>query len=134
MSYASLQAALDTHLLAYQSANIAFPGRPFRPTHGTAYLEVALLPDPAKSVLLGAQMPLHHSGTYRITVHDPDRQDALATVAALRRHFYPGLELTFEDQLVHLGVASLGSTVPGSAPSPLKQTSLPLSLQWRSYF
>jgi len=129
MSYAKLQAALDTHLLAYQATEIAFPGRPYRVRHDTAYLEVALLPDPAKSVLLGAQMPLHHSGTYRITVHDPKRHSALVTVAALRSHFYPGLELSFDEQSVHLAVASLGTL-----KSPLKQTSLPLNLQWRSYF
>ena len=129
MSYANIQAALDTHLLILQSTDIAFPGRPYRVVQDTPYLEVALLPDPAKSVLLGAQMPLHHSGVYRITVHDPERHNALETVAALRSHFYPGLELIFDDQPVHLGVASLGTLKP-----LLKQTSLPLNLQWRSYF
>lgn len=129
MSYANLQAALDTHLLILQATDIAFPGRPYRVAPGTAYLEVAQLPDPAKSVLLGAQMPLHHSGIYRITVHDPKWQSALATVAALRSHFYPGLELIFDEQSVHLGVASLGAS-----QTSVKQTSLPLNLKWRSYF
>jgi hypothetical protein len=129
MSYARIQAALDAHLLLYQPTGIAFPGQPYRVSAGSAYLEVALLTDPAKSVLLGAQMPLHHSGTYRITVHDPERHSALATVAGLRGHFYPGLELAFDGQPVLLGVASLGP-----AQTPLKHTSLPLLLQWRSYF
>lgn len=129
MSYADLQAALDSHLLTYQSTDIAFGGRPFRPAHGTAWIQVDLLPDAAKAVLLGPQMPLHHSGIYRLTVHDPGRRDALMTVAALRTHFYPGLELSFNGQDLQVGVASLGT-----AKTPLKQTILPLDIRWRSYF
>lgn len=129
MSYRKIQAALDARLQAYQSGDVAFPGAPYYPTHGTSYLEVQFLPAPAEGIFLGSGAVELHTGEYRITVHDADMASAQSRIDALRAHFNKGRVLTFESVDVHLDGASVGAN-----EGDLKKIALPLHISWRSYF
>jgi hypothetical protein len=129
MSYRKIQAALDARLQAYESDDVAFPGTPYYPTHGTAYLEVQFLPAPAEGIFLGSGAVELHTGAYRITVHDADMTAAQSRIDALRSHFNKGRVLTFDSLDVYLDGASLGAN-----EGNLKKVALPLSISWRSYF
>ena len=129
MSYRKIQAALDTRLQLYQSDDVAFPSSSYTPAHGIAYLQVAFIPAPAMGIALGAGAPEQHTGQYRITVRDTDDPVALSKIDALRVHFAKGSILSFDGVDVHLGSAAVGSN-----EGKLKRVSIPLAINWRSYF
>ena len=129
MSYRKIQAALDARLLTSDETQIAFPGRPYRPAHGAAYVAVEFRPAPVEAIFLGPGAPELHRGLYRLTLHDPDAVAAESRVDALRSHFNRGRILTFESLDVHLEGASMAA-----AEGDLRRTAVRLDISWRSYF
>ncbi|MAL80221.1 MAG: hypothetical protein CMN55_14130 [Sneathiella sp.] len=129
MSYRKIQAALDSWLAASAESVIAFPGQPFRPAHNAAYVAVEFRPGPVAAIFLGDGAAELHSGSYRLTLHDPDLINAESRLDALRGHFNRGRILTFEGVEVHLDGASMVAD-----DGDLKRAALPLIIAWRSYF
>ncbi len=129
MSYANIQAALDTHLQAYSGPVTVFPSTRHRPKHGEAFLAAEFIPGRVRTVFLGADMQKEHQGQYRIYVRCPDVQAALAVIDGLRRHFPAGVNLTFDGLSVRIDKAEAAPNKGG-----LKFTNFPLSVFWRSYF
>src|SRR5690606_8421858 len=129
MSYRKIQAALDARLLTSNETRIAFPGRPFRPAHGAAFVAVEFRPAPVEAIFLGPGAPEHHRDTYRLTLHDHDAVSSEGRLDAFRSHFNRGRILTFVLLDGHLEGASMAA-----AEGDLRRTAVRLDIFWRSYF
>lgn len=129
MSYRKIQAALDTHLLAFTSTDVVFPSTTYQPRHDREFLVAHFLPGQVQTVLLGPGMPQEYRGIYQIDVRGLDVTASIDRIDALRSHFARGMTLTFEAQTLTVDKSEVGPN-----RGNLKHTNMPLSIFWRSYF
>lgn len=115
-----IQAALDGHLHAFQSSDVAWENIRFEPNRDDPWLRPFLMPASSRVVTAFEPLMVRHIGIYQINVNAPGAEQnppgagpANLIVDALIAHFRPGTVLHSGGLNIEIEYAEDGPAHPG---------------------
>lgn len=130
-NYKKAHAALDSHLDAYQSTDVAWENADYKPIVGTPYLKPRFLPAEPEQAALGSTGSNRLGGIYQVSVIHPIGGGSAAAKAqadAIVSQFKRGTQLTRDDLTIRVDRAWQGPAMDSEA-----WYTIPVSIRWFVY-